>query len=508
MPAGRSRSTKLVLAKNAGWNYAGFLFETGVGILLVAYIARHVPVSHYGLFLLASSIAALLLLLDFGIPAVLVPSYVGEEVRGGPEAVGRLLKASTTALAAAGFVGLAICILLTRILPGPFRIASDLVSVAVPVFVFVGLTVQLALPARALETLYTAYQRFDLLNGMQMLLASLRAALTVWFIAHGAGVIGLAAAQLAVTALRFALLGLLLKRATGVSPSIRAETRGVLPPLLRNGRWALLDILSRQVSLGADPIILGMFASMGSVAIYGVGGRLPFQLANLVRKGAVVTMPDLATGHATGDLENVRRTFATTLRTVLAVLLPVVFLLMFLADDIIALWVGPAYRSSVPVLRWLLIVTVVQGLAIPADLVLYARGRFATAARITSIESVCKLVLAVALVRRYGGAGLAAATAVTNALATTLWFLPAACRAADLSATGLALTLFKDASLPAGVMAFLLLGIRFIGGKPVESLVAGVAALLLYGVIWFFVTGRHLLRSGRLVVDAPGPGSN
>lgn len=497
----RPRSARFVLVRNVAWNYVGFLYETGVGIALVAYIARRVPVSHYGVFLLASSVAALLLLLDFGLPAVLVPTYVGEKVRGGAAAVSRVLKSATAALAASGFLGLSICIVVARFLPGPFHIGAELVSIAATVFVLIGLLVQIAMPARAFETAYAAFHRFDTLNRIQVLVATLRLVLTIWLLSRGAGVVGLAVAQLAATAARLALLVALLRPSTGVRPWAPGSHREILPPLLRNGRWALLDTVSRQVSLGADPIILGMFASMGSVALYGVGSRLPLQLANLVRKGVVVTMPDLAAGHAIGDVPNVRRTFVTTARTVATVILPVVLLLMILADDIVLVWVGPSYAGAVPVLRWLLVVTLIQVVSIPSDLVLYARYRFSTAARVSFGESLFKLALAVILVRPYGGAGLAAATAISHVCVTLLWFGPAACRAAELAPRKLAAALVRDASLPAAVMLLLLVALRVSGAGPVQSLVAGTLALLLYALVWFLVAGRSLLRGAQEVVE-------
>jgi len=94
---------------------------------------------------------------------------------------------------------------------------------------------------------------------------------------------------------------------------------------------------------------------------------------------------------------------------------------------------GTKYLASIPILRWLLVATLVQAFSVPAYAVLYARARVSTAAKISIGEAAANVILTILLVPRFGGSGAAAATAITHFGGTFGWFLPAAMRAAKLS---------------------------------------------------------------------------
>ena len=48
--------------RSVSWNYRGYFFEFGSGLLLLAYVVRRVTVHDYGIYLLAQSLAAFLFL--------------------------------------------------------------------------------------------------------------------------------------------------------------------------------------------------------------------------------------------------------------------------------------------------------------------------------------------------------------------------------------------------------------------------------------------------------------
>jgi O-antigen/teichoic acid export membrane protein len=499
-----SMTDKPILARSVVWNYVGYIYETAIGIVLVAYVVRHVGMADYGVFLLASSVSGLLMLLDLGLPNLLVQAYIAEKWRSGVEGVSRLLSTTFFAFALLGSGVLLLCGGLATCLPGPFHLSSELLHEAVVVLVLSGVTAQLALPTRALDTLYESSNRFDTLNRIQLLIATFRAVATVGLVRGGYGIVALAWIQVAGVSARLLILSVILPRsAEGVRLSVRLWNRQLLKPLWRPGSWALLDNAVRQAAIWSDALILGIFGSMGAVAVYGVGSKAPFHLSTMVYRGTAVILPAFAGYHTAHDIKALQRVYLNSCRVVLTVMLPVALLGIVFADSIIKIWVGAQYREAAAVMQWLLLATLSQAMESPSDQLLYARGHVATAARIATVGSIANLALGLCLVARYGGVGLAAATAITHSVGNILWFTPTACRAAGLKPSSLAAALAKDLALPVFAMstALIVILVAFSVLSPFDRILAGALTGLLYLAVWMFVTGLPVWRAQREMPD-------
>jgi O-antigen/teichoic acid export membrane protein len=516
---GTFRSIKLSFLRSVSWNYLGYFFEFISGVLLLAYVVRHIPVHEYGLYLLAQAVVAFLYLLEFGIGNVLVPLYVSTFARGGIAEVSRLASTASVTLLGVGTAGAVVLSLAALFIPRMIGLPSANTALAVSVLVVSSVAVALALPQMALEQLCQAFHRYDRVNQVQTAAVALRVALTIAVLIAGRGILGLATVQVAVSFLRLAGLWAVASSAiSGLSLQFRFH-RELLVQTMHMSKWAFADDISTRIAFNAESLILAALGSFEQVALFGVGSRLPAHLYQFGARGLSVLLPSLSQHYAEGDTEQLRATFSSAYRVCLTGLVPLATFAAICAPVLINIWVGPAYSGAVPVLAWLLMSSLSTVVMLPSDLVLYSHDHVRQAALFSILQTLGKIALALAFARQYGAPGVAAAVAIWHWCVNLFFFLPAACRLAGLSSWELwraALTGHspersdqsagdRRANLIQGG-AFIVFAAALASGMKVlgtsEMFVACILISLLYAGIWASCTALPMWRRARMEAPA------
>ncbi len=490
-------STSASIGKSVLWNYVGTASEIIAGFLLAAYVVRRISTDEYGLFLLAMALSSIVFMLDFGCASVLVQAYVAA-AKISSECLANLLSTAFVALSALGAIGVLAFVAAAISLPGPFSIPSQYVHEAAIVFVLIALSTCAGMSVIALEYAYHAFNRFDRLNQIQISTTTLRVALTILVLSRGGGVVAFTTVQTIISAARLLVLRLLL---THTIPNARLQLRrfdiALLRKLFGSGSWAMLDNSARQLAHVSDSVILSVFGSVSSVALFGVAAKLPMQLFQVVMKGADVLLPFLAQCHVDTDQRDLRRVYLEAQKVIFTGLLPFVMLGCICARPLLQAWAGEKYASAAPIMQWLLIATLSMAVQHISALLAYARGEVKMAARMAVIESAANVILSLLLVFRYGAVGLAAGTAITNIVINAFWYTPAACRAAGITASDvISVVLVEDTWM------FLLLtaeaaiiGVTWYLLSPLAVLIVGIVLGVAHMTVWGVRTAIPRLRS-------------
>jgi O-antigen/teichoic acid export membrane protein len=495
------RRGNLGFARSAAWNYAGYAGEVAAGLFLAAFVVRRVPVVEYGLFLFMFALAGALYLLDLGISNLLVQTYVSAARDDSRQTLSDALSTAFVTLTGLGVIGVAILCAVSLVLPGPFHIPAVHLREARIILVLAALTVQAGMSATALDHVYQAFHRFDRLNQLQLIATVARVGLTVWALSAGYGVVMLAVIQLLITLLRLLALWLGLPSA---NPNARLNIRRfswvLLKDQFRNCKWSSLDDVSAHLASVSDQAILAAFSSMGAVAIFGVGGKLPRQIEALVVRGTGVILPALSLHHLNADEVRLRTLFVNAHRLIFTAVLPVVVLGCICARPLLELWAGIAYVGAAPVMQWLLIAVFSAVIHYPSGLLLYARGQFKAAARIAAYSSLANIAVSVLLVSRLGAVGLAIGTAVTHAFFNLSWYTPSACRAAGMSLGALTKAVIKGTGIQVCLLGAEvgLLCVLFPLLTPAWFVLTGITCGIAYLALWAVQTAMPMWRDERI----------
>ncbi|HXS74859.1 MAG TPA: oligosaccharide flippase family protein [Terracidiphilus sp.] len=485
----------------AAWNYAGYFFRALVNLGLTAYIARRIQPSEYGLFLFVMALSATLYLLDLGMSYLLVQFYVDALTHAATERLRQLLWTAFIALVALGTLGLLLFSGLALLLPGPFNIPRNQLHEAATIFVIAGLLMQIALPTMAIELLYQASNSFDELNIIEMANVAATFVLSLFVIGRGFGIIGLAWVQLVMAAFQLTFLAArapsLASRAGVHSLRPISFRWAVLRELFQKSRWAFIHNLTLY---GADLLtwaIITSFTSLKAAALFGIAGKLPRQLWNLVDRGANVLLPIFSRSALQQDEQALRTTLLTVLKVICGALLPFVFLGCLFARPILQLWAGGRYLEAAPVLRWLLIAAYAHGIGYPSDELLYAVGKADKSAQISIWTAILGTAAALLLVFPFGVTGVAAGMAIVRIGTNCFWFTREAARETGTPARKLLSAIFNGLALPLITLVFLSTCLLSVSAR--ISLIAQVLAAVAVGALtlclWSYRTALPLLKT-------------
>ncbi|MGZ4430353.1 MAG: flippase [Gaiellales bacterium] len=186
--------------------------------------------------------------------------------------------------------------------------------------------------------------------------------------------------------------------------------------------WPLLvtNIASFLVGTGVDLWVVGAFRSADQVALYGAASRLVFVVATPLIIVSQVVPPVISELHAQGrnrQLEHSLRAVST-----LSGIPAAVVLLVFLAAGapIMGLVFGGFYREGAMVLAILSCARLFAVCTGSSGTALMMTGHQRTMMTITVVTGLCSLTGELLLVRPYGIAGVALATAVAQVMQNSL----------------------------------------------------------------------------------------
>lgn len=197
---------------------------------------------------------------------------------------------------------------------------------------------------------------------------------------------------------------------------------GVRPALgaLRRAWPLFLSSLASSVTTSANPFLLGLFAPLGVVGVYGAAERVMFGAVALVTPLALAGFPR-ASALAAADRDAAIDRATTMLGRMIGLGAILAFAIAIGAEPIARLYLGPGFEDAVLVLRVLaLVIPCLAAISVLGGQIMVAFGRDTAYRNVMAIAAVLHLALAAVLAPGLGAAGMAVAFAVSSALTVAL----------------------------------------------------------------------------------------
>jgi O-antigen/teichoic acid export membrane protein len=191
-------------------------------------------------------------------------------------------------------------------------------------------------------------------------------------------------------------------------------TRGIIGFSL----YVLVLAVGAQLTFQTDAIVIGKFLTVASIPFFTTASILPVYLMQLVIGIAAVVMPTATRLHSRNDFDALGTMFLKWSKVSLSITLLAGLYLLVLGPEFLGWWLGREFIGPGGlVLRILMIGSLIflpaRGVALP---ILMGAGHPRLPAVGFAITGIANLALSVLLVRPYGIAGVAIATAVPNML--------------------------------------------------------------------------------------------
>ncbi|MCS7047076.1 MAG: oligosaccharide flippase family protein [Gemmataceae bacterium] len=422
------------VASNVIWNWAGSLTHLLVGFVVMRFLVDRLGPTLYGLWILIAALTGYFSMLDLGISGALSRNIAFLRSRGDSDGVNRLVSTAVAMLLGAAALTVAatglVLVIFFHIFSVPEEVTRD-VQIAI---VLVGLNLALSFPCGVFFSMLWAYERFDLLNRVEIPSILARAVLTIWWVSHGGGLIALAIITLG-TSLASGLGKMVC--CFRIEPRLRVSAKLVDAEAGRAmfgyGIWFFLLSLSRTVGPQISPTLVGNRLDAAKVTAF----RIPLQLTayanTFLCAGTQVLTPHATALHANEKADEQRRLFLDGGRYSLYLGLGFVSLFFWLGEPLIRLWMGAEFVHT-----WNLLMILALGELLPMSQwishgVMLGMGKHRSMAILSVVENVVMTALAWFLIGSYGLVGVSVAVAVPAFVFRGLWQWWLGCRLVGIS---------------------------------------------------------------------------
>jgi len=486
---------KTQILKNVGSSWSALATNVAVGIFLSPFILHRLGDAAYGIWVLVFSITGYYGLFDLGIRSSIIRYVSKYTATGDGEKLTRFVSTALLSYTGIGLVSMALTASLSSSVEHLFRIPPELHSQARLLLLIVGASVSLGFPLGVFGGMLEGLQRFYILNWTSIGSTLLRAALIVYFLNRGSGLVTIALITVALPVLSSILRGIIALRLCPVSVGIRHIDKESFRNMATYGGTTFLVIVAGRLRFRTDELVLGGMMSAAAITYFSIGARIVDYAQEFVSSLAQIFVPMSSQSEAKGDLDRLRKVYIAGNRVCALLILPITIILIVLGKHVIRVWVGARYiPHSYPVLVVLIIPFALMLMQAASGRVLFGIGKHQSLAKVTLLEGIANLILSIALVPRLGVVGDALGTAVPLCC-TFLLFMPRHLK----KQLGVPVSSFvrQAYSLPL-LLNLPLLGVvwlanRFFTPRNLIQLVMEIAAVFLIygiGVLWAYKTGR------------------
>lgn len=473
--------------RNVGSNFFVSLVEAAILIILTPFVVRSLGVEQYAVWVIIQTIGYFLSFFDLGLPDAQVQRHAILYARGQLAKVGRLHGTVLIVFFGAGVAAFVAALGLGLALPTELL---DLPPEGNPgfyllLFALIGLSAWLSFLDLGLDGMFEGYQRFDLMNAIDVIIDIAAAICVVGALALGYGLIALALIELFAGLLGLVAKVLVARRSFPLQafPVLRFDRESWLS--VRGNSWwnCLNDFMTEgtaQLGKLAIPVLLGS----ALVTPYSLGVSLATAIFVLAEPLTDVFLPITAARYSSKDKEALTTLLVRGTKLVTMASLPIAIVVGLFGPEILDAWVGNEY---VDLSRTFLAVTAadffISAYLMTAMTLIMGAGGFRKLFLYSAIEVGSVLILIVALTPGWGLEGFAIAGLLANVATGLLLFLPAACQLTNLTTwrlLGITLVPMVLAAIP-GVLVGAYLG-DVLDSTNLIGLITTIAGVLVLSV--------------------------
>jgi O-antigen/teichoic acid export membrane protein len=415
---------KKQILKNVGSSWSALAVNVMVGIFLSPFILHRLGDAAFGIWVLIFSVTGYYGLFDLGIRSSIIRYVSKYAATNDQESLTRFVNTALFSYTCIGVVSMVLTALLSSSVERLFRIPPEMRPEARLLLFIVGGSVSISFPLGVFGGMLEGLQSFYILNWTSIGVTLARAALIVYFLNRGYGLLTVALITVLLPLLSSILRGLIVFRLCPLQLGYKYVDRASFRAMANYGGTTFVVMVAAHLRFRTDELVLGTMMSAVAVTYFNIGARIVDYAQEFVSSLAQVFVPMSSQSEATGNLDRVRKIYIAGNRVCAFLILPITAILIMLGKHIIRIWVGARYvPQSYPVLVVMIIPFALMLSQAASGRILFGLGKHQTWAAITVIEGIANVVLSVALVPRMGIVGDALGTAIPLSF-TCLVFLP------------------------------------------------------------------------------------
>ncbi|NOT34592.1 MAG: oligosaccharide flippase family protein [Candidatus Eisenbacteria bacterium] len=407
-------------------NYLRFFSGAVISFLLTPLMVHMLGDAGYGLWITVFSLTGYFGLVDQGIRPSLVRYVSRDRAAGDMDGLSRTLSSALALYTVAGVVTLAVCGVIAWRFGISFHIDPAMLPAARTTILVAGLSLALGFPFGVFGATLSGLQRYDLANGIGIVISILRAVAFVVVLRSGGGIVELAWASLACNLLGHVWTLIVMRRLlpeARFSPSL--VSREHMARVGSYGSIAFIGALASTIAFQTDSLVITAFLGAAAVTPFALAAGLVDNVRSLVHSATWVLSPTASEMETLGETAPLQGMLIAGARYSVLLSWPILFALIVFGENLFVTWIGDHARIAA---RLLIILSVPTLLSLPqsaASSMLYGISRHKGVVVLSIANAVLNLALSLLWVRPYGLEGVALGTAVPLGLIAgfvTAWY--------------------------------------------------------------------------------------
>ncbi|BDD87619.1 oligosaccharide flippase family protein [Desulfofustis limnaeus] len=412
------------LIKNILSNWTGLIVNIVISFFLAPFVVQKLGNTYYGIWVIMMQFTGYLYLLDFGIRESIIRYVSKFEAVKNVRELNEIISGGAVLYTLIGLLCMLISLLLAWGFPYLFSIEAEDHFVARMVVVICGATIAQALAFNVFIGIVMGLQRYDVLNGIGIVLALFRTATIVLLLSLGYTLLALALIQLvfgllnnsavawyAARELRKKQIPLTFVRAPW------AERVTIFKTLYSYSIHVVINNLGQKAIYYTDALVIGLFVSAPAVTFYAIAGNLIEYLRRLILLANSVLNPAVSELESKAETGSIQELLVQGSRFSVLVALPICITYLTMGRNFIGIWMGSEYAQRSGDILFILSVSTL--LSLPQNTissVLYGISKHHVIAKLRLVEAIANLILSLALVQFLGIVGVALGTAVPQVI--------------------------------------------------------------------------------------------
>ena len=411
------------IGRNVSTNLMGMFIQMAIAFTLSPFLVHTLGDERYGIWTIAVAFTGYMSLLDIGLSSA-VSRYVSKYSSQQAELdVNSIISTAFVMLFLLGLTIVLVSPFMADFIVSAIKFDESLNNVVHFLIIIVSFDIGIFIVSGVFKGAFKGFQRFDLVNYIQIISAIYKAILWYLFLKSGYGLIAMGV--IAITANFFSIVALyilLKKMYSKVSIEFKLVNKETASTVFNYSKFTFIAMLANQIIYYSDAFIIGYFLSAAAVTYYSI----PWTLAEYTKKICIsisqTYVPAVSVIEATGDMAKVRELYISGTKYMMIVSNLFSMGVLILGGIFISLWMGPKYRELGEAV--LIILFINQYFLGPQQIsysILQGLSKQKYYAYMSIVVSVLNLILSIILVKKWGIVGVALGAAIPQIIFNILY---------------------------------------------------------------------------------------
>jgi len=400
------------LIKNSSSNVLVMAVKLAFTFLMTPAIVRALGNYDYGLWEIVFSVVGYMGLLDIGMRPAVVRYVAKFQALEDKPSLDSLFITSLSFSALVGLVGCISLLMWAKFDPGVLAEQGADSSRYVAFLSIIAFQILIQFPGYVADCIHAGYQRYHLLNLVNILCTVIGNSVIYYLLTHGHGLLTLALGNALGTVVRYLLSFVLLffDKYGGFRLHLKNLSFDMMKLLLNFGGKSFAASIASTVSGSVSTLMIGFFLGPAAIPFYAIPSRLISYLSGISTTVTNVFMPAFSQLHSLNQRETLNSTYLTSTKYICSFMFPLLIGIGLLGKPFLARWMGAEYADKGAAILYLLSAANLVFLMNPLfNQLLTGINKVELLVKIRVLSTVILVISILLLIKPFGTIGVAVA---------------------------------------------------------------------------------------------------